>query len=259
MSRQTIIISGASRGLGAATARLAAELGANVVLTARSQADLEQVAQNIEEAGGNALVVAGDVGKLEDCQRVVEGAVGRFGRIDALVNNAGVLEPIASIAEADAAAWHKNLVVNVLGPMMLTQAALPQLRRSEGRVINISSGAAIKAIEGWSAYCAAKGALNQLNAVLAAEETSITAVAFRPGVVDTAMQKLIRQDGREGMPEETHARFRRYYEEGELLPPELPGGALAIVALYAPHAWSGEFLSWDAEKVQALRAQFGAR
>lgn len=252
MTDKTVIITGASRGLGAAAARIAAVLGASIVLNARSADTLQEVAQTIREAGGQVLAIPGDVSRLEDCRALVQQAVDHFGRIDALVNNAGVIDPIAPIAEADPAIWRQNFAVNILGPMMLTQAALPHLRQSAGRVINVSSGAAVNATTGWAAYCAAKAALNQFNTVLAVEESTLTAIAFRPGVVDTEMQVAIRREGGTGMSSTDYARFIQYYEQGELLPPQVPGVALAVLALHAPPEWSGAFLAWDEEKVQAL-------
>jgi NAD(P)-dependent dehydrogenase (short-subunit alcohol dehydrogenase family) len=136
--------------------------------------------------------------------------------------------------------------------MMLTQAALPHLRLGAGRVINVSSGAAVNATPGWAAYCAAKAALNQFTSVLAAEESTLTAIAFRPGIVDTEMQATIRREGSTSMSSTDYARFVQYHEQGELLPPQVPGVALAVLALHAPPQWSGAFLSWDEEKVQAL-------
>jgi len=256
--RKTVIVTGASRGLGAAAARAAGELGANVALNARSEGDLRAVAEEVNAAGGRALVVPGDVSEADACRRLVEETVARLGGLDAVINNAGVLEPIATLAEGDPAAWRNNILINVLGPYYLTRFALPHLREREdlhqggGKVINVSSGAAVRATEGWSAYCTAKAALNHFNRVLAAEEDTIVAVAVRPGVVDTAMQAAIREEGREGMPADSHRRFVAYHEEGELLPPEVPGRVLAVLALHAPAGWSGEFLSWDDEPVQAL-------
>ena len=250
--RKTVIVTGASRGLGAAAARAAGALGANVALNARSEGDLQAVAAEVEAAGGRALVVAGDVSEADACRRLVAATVEAFGRLDAVINNAGVLQPIAPLAEGDPAAWRSNILINVLGPYYLTRFAMPHLRRNKGRVINVSSGAAVRATEGWSAYCTAKAALNHFNRVLAAEEGNVVAIAVRPGVVDTAMQQAIREKGREGMPAESHQKFVAYHEEGELLPPEVPGRVLAVLALHAPAAWSGDFLSWDDEKVQAL-------
>jgi NAD(P)-dependent dehydrogenase (short-subunit alcohol dehydrogenase family) len=252
MSNPTVIVTGASRGLGAAAARLAAKLGADVVLMARTRERLEALAAEIEQAGGQALVLAGDVSQPEDCRQVVERTVERFGGIDGLVNNAGILEPMARISEAEADAWHKSWAVNVLGPVMLCQAALPYLRRSKGRVINVSSGAAINAVEGWGAYCISKAAINHLTRMLAAEEPDVTSIAFRPGVVDTEMQETIRERGSEAMPQARYERFVRYHEQGELLPPEVPGCALAVLSIHARSEWSGEFMPWNHPEIQSL-------
>jgi NAD(P)-dependent dehydrogenase (short-subunit alcohol dehydrogenase family) len=230
MPDQILIITGASRGLGAATARIAAELGAGVALNARSESDLEAVAADIQAAGGEALAVAGDLSQPEVCQRLVEQTIDHFGALNGLVNNAGIIEPIAPVADWMPEAWERNLAINVLGPVMLTQTALPHLRPRAGRVINISSGAAVRPIPGWSAYCAAKAALNMFNRSLAVEEDAITAIAFRPGVIDTDMQVAIRELGATGMPPDEHARFLRFHQDGDLRPPEVVGRTLAILA-----------------------------
>jgi NAD(P)-dependent dehydrogenase (short-subunit alcohol dehydrogenase family) len=252
MSKPTIIVTGASGGLGAATARILGKMGANVVLNARSEDDLNRIATDIDPEGERVLIVAGDVSQPGVGQRMVEAALDRFQRLDGLINNAGVLQPIAPIAEAAPDDWAYNVAVNLLGPFYCTRYALAALRRRRGRVVNVSSGAAVKATEGWSAYSAAKAALNHFTRVLAAEEPEVLALSFRPGVVDTAMQAEIRDEGAAGMPAESYRRFVRYHEEGELLPPEVPGRALAALALSAPHAWSGDFVSWDEARVSAL-------
>jgi NAD(P)-dependent dehydrogenase (short-subunit alcohol dehydrogenase family) len=254
---KSVLITGASRGLGAATARAAAELGANVALAARSKEDLKRVAQQISEAGSQALVLEGDVTLAADCQRWVSRTVEEFGTLDALINNAGVISPVAPIAEADPQSWQRNWAINVQGPFMLTQAALPHLRQSQGCVINISSGAATMIIQGWGAYCTSKAGVAHFTRLLAAEEPKVTALAVRPGIVDTDMQATIRREGSAGMPAEDYARFVRYHEEGELLPPEVPGCALAVLAFHAPSEWSGASLSWNQEDVLSLVRQYG--
>jgi NAD(P)-dependent dehydrogenase (short-subunit alcohol dehydrogenase family) len=247
-----VIITGASRGLGAAVAQHVAELGADVVLAARSQEELDRQADLIRQKGREVLVVLADLSKPQDCRNLVQQAQERFGSLHALINNGGVLEPVAAIAQANPQEWQRNWQVNVLAPIMLAQAALPALRNSGGRVVNVSSGAAEKVTPGWAAYSTAKAALNHMTRFLAQEEPQITAIAVRPGMVDTAMQAAIRQQGEAAMHADDYRRFVGYYEQGKLLPPSLPGRALACLALFAPHAWSGEYLSWDEERVQAL-------
>ena len=107
---------------------------------------------------------------------------------------------------------------------------------------------------GWGAYDLSKAALNHFTRQLAAEEPNLVSVAFRPGVVDTEMQAEIRSHGREAMPPASYARFVRSFQAGKLLPPEKPGRALAMLALWAPQALSGEYVSWDDPRVEALAA-----
>ncbi len=247
-----ILLSGASRGLGAAAAIEAARQGANLVLNARSADRLAAVAAQCRALGGEALTVPGDIGAPETARRMAQAAADAFGRIDAVIHNAGVLPPIAPVAQADLAAWETNWRVNLLGAVALLQASLPLLRKSAGRAVLVSSGAAIHAYPTWGAYCASKAALNHLAAVLAAEEPAVTTVAFRPGIVDTDMQAQIRQQGAGVMPPDLHAKFLAYQREGRLQPPEVVARPLVAVALRAPRAWSGEFVAYYDEKVQKL-------
>jgi NAD(P)-dependent dehydrogenase (short-subunit alcohol dehydrogenase family) len=183
---------------------------------------------------------------------IIQKALDYFGRIDALVNNAGAIEPMSPIAEADSQAWEQNWRLNVLGPVMLTRLALPSLRERKGRVINVSSGAAVNVIGGWGAYSTAKAAINHLTRILASEEPAITAIALRPGIVDTEMQATIREKGRDRMAERNYNLLHGLYEQGRLLPPEAPGRALACLSLHAPREWSGDTIQWDEERVQRL-------
>lgn len=252
MEKRTVLVTGASRGIGAATAEILARQGANVILFARSEAALAEVAQRVEELGGTALPVAGDVARMEDCQRVLQMGLRAFDKLHALVNNAGVIHPITTIDRVDLDAWTKNWKINFLGPLMLTKLSLPYLRKVQGRVINVSSGAALRAIRGWAAYSTAKAALDHLTLILAAEETNITFMGLRPGVVDTQMQVVIVEEGGEGMPQDEHAKFVKQKQDGKLVSPDFPGRAIAALALLAPIDWSGETVLWNEDKVQDL-------
>lgn len=249
-----VLVTGASRGLGAAVARLASQLGAAVALTARSSADLDAVAEDIQRIGGQSVAIPGDLRALGECRRIIVETVAHFGRLDALVNNAGVLAPVAPIAEVDLRSWEHNLYVNLVAPAALIRAALPHLKERKGRIINVSSGAAIKVTPGWSAYSAAKAGLNMFTRYLAEEVPEVTSIAVRPGIIDTEMQAFIREFGAEGMREEDHQRFIKYHNKEQLLPPQAPGRAIAVLALYADSAWSGEFMEWDDERIHDLIA-----
>ncbi len=255
IQKPVILLSGASRGLGAATAKEAARRGANLVINARDSARLEKVAEEARKLGADVLTVAGDIGGEATARQMAEKAAEHFGRIDAVIHNAGIIQPLAPIAKAKAEEWLYNWRVNLLGGVMLVSAALPLLRKAQGRAVLVSSGAAIHPYPAWGAYCSAKAALNHFVAVLAVEEPLITAVAFRPGIVDTDMQAVIREKGAEVMPPELHQRFLEYKREGRLAPPEEVAAPLVAVAMRAPRAWSGKFVAYYSAEVQALLAE----
>lgn len=246
--RPAVLVTGASRGIGAAAARRLLARGCNVAIVARSREGIE--AFKAEAArGGMLLPLTGDVARVSDCRHMIADTIARFGRLDALVNNAGILEPLARLADAAADAWQYNLAVNLMGPFYLAQAAIPHLRSTRGRIVNVSSGAALKAIEGWSAYCVAKAGLTHLTRLLAAEEPDITSVALRPGVVDTGMQTLIRREGPDVMTPAKITRFKQLKEEGQLLDPAIPAKKITWLALNAPPALSGMFLDYDDPRI----------
>ncbi len=247
-----VLVTGASRGLGAAVALEAARRGLPLVLNARDGTRLAQVAARCRGMGSAVHIVVGDIGQPETAARLVETAVHHFGTVHSVINNAGVLQPIARVAQADAAAWEANWRTNLLGPVLLSAAALPYLRRTRGRIVNVSTGAAVRPVPTWGAYATAKAGLNHLTRILAVEEPEVTTVAFRPGIVDTDMQAVIREHGAGVMPPEEHARFVAYHREGRLRPPEEIARLLLALALHAPPEWSGEFIAFDDPRLHAL-------
>jgi NAD(P)-dependent dehydrogenase (short-subunit alcohol dehydrogenase family) len=247
--KPVVIVTGASRGIGASVARWLGKVGARVTLIARSPKPLERVGQDVGRLGGVALAIHGDVAKEETCHRTVEKTIDRFGRLDALVSNAAIFEPIAFVASADAAAWRRNLEVNLLGPFFMAKAGIPHLLRQKGRIINVSSGAANIPVPAATAYCASKAALIQFSRVLAEEEPSLTVLAFGPGMADTAMHALIRREGPKAMGPEQVAYYQSLKTEGKLEPPAVPARSMAWLALHAPHDWSGQFLNYDDPKI----------
>jgi NAD(P)-dependent dehydrogenase (short-subunit alcohol dehydrogenase family) len=257
-ANSVVIVSGASRGLGAAVARRLATTGAAVALVARSEENLLGVADDVARLGAEPLVLKADVADYGACYTAVETTLKHFGRVDSLVNNAGIIQPISEFARADPVEWRHNIQVNLVGPFNLIRAAADALRKQKGRVVNVSSGAANQALVALSAYCAAKAALNHFTQVLAVEETSITSVAVRPGVVDTDMQVFIRNESPKAMPAESAAYYQQIKERGELQPPEIPARAIAWLALYAPSYLSGKFLDFDDPQIDGpAREVFG--
>ena len=194
----TAIVTGASRGIGEATARYLAELGAHVVLAARSAEAIERIAEEIAAAGGTATAVPTDMADHHAVSALVAAATDATGRLDLLVNNAGLIDPIARIADSDPDAWGHAIDVNVKGVYHALRHALPVMQaQGSGTIVNISSGAANSALEGWSHYCASKAAVLRLTGVAYKEASAsgVRVVGLSPGTVATAMQRAIRASG----------------------------------------------------------------
>jgi len=195
MANKTVIITGASRGIGAEAARVFANAGANVALLARSQDDIATLAGEI---GERAIAIPCNVARYSEVSAAVATTVQVFGGLDVLINNAGVVDPIGSLDVVDPDAWSQLIDINVKGVFNGVHAALPALKAGGGgSVLTISSGAAHNAIEGWSAYCTSKAAVNMLNRSLHLEEAAngIRAIGLSPGTVATEMQRVIKASG----------------------------------------------------------------
>ncbi len=192
------IVTGASRGIGRATAEELSRLGAAVVLASRSTNSVRAAAEAIELAGGRAEAIACDVTRYDDVAAMAERCRDRFGSLDILVNNAGLIEPIARLADSDPTAWGKVVETNYLGVYHGLRAALPlMVEQGGGVVVNISSGAATSALEGWSHYCSSKAAVLSLTRCADKEyrERGIRVVGLSPGTVATDMQSAIKASG----------------------------------------------------------------
>jgi NAD(P)-dependent dehydrogenase (short-subunit alcohol dehydrogenase family) len=198
LTGKVIIVTGASRGIGAAASVALAGAGARVMLVARNGRLAADVAQGITESGGLASAASCDVSDYAAVEAVVSETVGRFGRVDGLVNNAGVIEPIASIANSNPVDWARNVQINLVGAYNPIRALLPRMiTAGGGTIVNVSSGAAIRPLEGWSAYCSAKAGLAMLTQAVRLETTAtnIRVFGFQPGTTDTDMQVTIRASG----------------------------------------------------------------
>lgn len=198
LASQTAIVTGASRGIGEAAARELAKAGMNVVLAARTADDIERVAAGIAEDGGTALALVCDVARHASVEALVERTVETFGGVDVLVNNAGVINPIARLAESDPEAWGNAVDINLKGVYHGVRAVLPvMVEKGSGTIINLSSGAAYGPMEGWSHYCATKAAVLMLTRAVDKEyrDRGIRAVGLSPGTVATQMQVDIKASG----------------------------------------------------------------
>jgi NAD(P)-dependent dehydrogenase (short-subunit alcohol dehydrogenase family) len=194
--RPVFIVTGAARGLGKAVAEKLVADGAAIVPVVRSDASAAALRALFGEA---AVVVTGDVNAQDTAEAAVAAGLGRWGHVDGLVNNAGVIDPIGAIAETDAAAWDLSIRTNLVAPYRLMRTFIGAAGNTaeRRRIVNISSGAAHHPVEGWSAYCAAKAGLAMLTRSVQLEHGADGVVAFGlvPGLVDTDMQAAIRSSG----------------------------------------------------------------
>lgn len=194
LENKTIIITGASSGIGEATAEKLANDGANVVLMARSEYKLNSLKHKIETNGGKALVASGDVTKKEDFDNVVNHAVKTYGKVDGLINNAGLM-PLSYVEKLKTSEWDKMVDVNIKGVLNGVAAVLPQLKENKGgAIVNVSSMAAHRYFPGGAVYCATKSAVKMFSEGLRQElapKYGINVTSIEPGAVDTNLTSTI--------------------------------------------------------------------
>ena len=187
---QVAVITGAGRGIGRAIALAYAREGAKLALAARSEFELQDAVNAVSESGVEAIAVRTDVTSQEDTERLAHEAVERFGRIDVLVNNAGISGPLGPLQGNDVADWVSTVNVNLTGTFLVCRAVIPiMLEQMGGKIINLSGAGATNAWSNMSAYCSSKAAVVRLTEVLAQEldGQGITVNALGPGSVHTSM------------------------------------------------------------------------
>jgi NAD(P)-dependent dehydrogenase (short-subunit alcohol dehydrogenase family) len=187
------LITGGSRGIGRAIAAAYAQAGARVFICGRNFADVENALREIRAGGGTIDGVAGDIARAQDAQRIVRAALERFGAIDVLVNNAGILGPREVIAEYPLEAWEEVIRINLTGLFLMTHEVLPaMLARQSGSIINVTSGVGRVGKAKWGAYAVSKAGLESFTQVLAEEVKSagIRVNAVNPAATRTQMRAL---------------------------------------------------------------------
>ena len=211
---KVVLITGASRGIGFATAKLFSSAGAQVVITSKNSSKIAEAAGKLD-----CLGIPADVKKLSEVHDVVKKTIERFGRIDILINNAGIFPKIKKLHEISEDEWNEVIDTNLNGPYRFAKEVIPYLQKNGGVIINVSSDAGLKAYQGFNAdaYSASKAALNLLTKTWALQyaQDKIRVNAVCPGVVDTDMtapfvktekdREFVNTDhpiGRMGTPEE---------------------------------------------------------
>lgn len=230
------LVTGAGSGIGAATALALAERGLHVVLAVRQPDKAHEVLTQIESAGGAASVVQCDVSDYAKAQAAVQETVNAHGRLDVLVNNAGQIAPIGRIGDTDPVEWAQAIAVNLTGVYYMVHAGLPHLLRSPApAIVNVSTGASVRPLEGWSAYSASKTGAAMFTRSLHLEYgDSIAIYGLQPGVVDTPMQGKIRASGINPVSQ---------LKREQLDPPQRSASAIAWLAHQQPADLRGEELT----------------
>jgi len=204
---QKVLVTGASRGLGAALAEALAQKGAAVALVARHEGPLGEVVHRIRARGGTAFPIVADVADKDAAYRISGQATALLGRVDVLIHNASTLGPVPlrPLLDSECESLAEVLETNVVGPFRLTKAVVgPMVLRRSGTVLWVSSDAAVEGYPGWGSYGASKAAADQLARVLAAElkDSGVRVLSLDPGEMDTTMH-------RDAMPEADPATLAR--------------------------------------------------
>lgn len=227
-----VLITGASRGIGAEAARAFAERGARLGLVARSGDGLAALAADLD-----GLALPGDVGEAGCLDRAAAQMRAAYGGIDILINNAAVIDPIATLDAADPGAWGAAIDINLKGVFHGMRAVLPgMLAQGGGTIVTVSSGAAHAPLEGWSAYCASKAAAAMLTRSLHLETGTrgVRAFGIAPGTVATDMQARIRASGVNPVSR---------LDWSDHIPPEWPARALVWMCGPGADPWLGQEIS----------------
>jgi NADP-dependent 3-hydroxy acid dehydrogenase YdfG len=191
LAGKVVLVTGASSGIGEATARELAAAGASVVIGARRVERLERLKRELDLAGGETMARALDVTSLEDVKAFVEAARARFGRVDVMVNNAGVM-PLSPLAALKVDEWNQMIDVNIRGVLHGIAAALPVMEaQGEGQIINIASTAAHQVFPTAAVYCATKFAVRVISEALRQETDKVRVTVVSPGVTTSELAETI--------------------------------------------------------------------
>ncbi|MEM7731430.1 MAG: SDR family oxidoreductase [Pseudomonadota bacterium] len=241
MTGKTTLITGASRGIGAAAARVFAEAGGNVVLAARSVGDMEAIASRI---GEKARAVVCDVSRYDSVAAAVALCEREFGGLDVLIGNAGIIEPIGHLDTLAPEDWGRVIDINLKGVFYGMRAALPVMKATGGgTIITVSSGAATNALEGWSHYCSSKAGALMLTRCADKENRAagVRVLGLSPGTVATDMQRDIKASGMNPVAD---------LDWSDHIPPDWPARALLWMCGAEADAYLGSDISLRQEDIR---------
>lgn len=253
------IVTGGGRGIGEAVALALAAEGIALVLASRTTVQLEQVAAKVRAIGGSVCTVAADVSQRDDVARIVDETLRAFGKIDVLVNAAGIYGPIGPVWQVNAEEWMQAMHINLGGTFLCCQAVLPHMiANRRGKIVNFSGGGATSPLPRFTAYGVSKTAIVRLTETLAQEvrEFNIQVNAIAPGAVDTAIQDQVLVAG--DLAGDLLPRIQKLRETGEGgVPRELPAALVAFLASDRSGELTGKLIAapyddwreWDPQRI----------
>jgi len=234
LTGKTVLITGASRGIGEAAAHAFASAGANVALAARSSDAITALAKEI---GSAAIAIPCDVTRYAEVEAAVAATIAAFGRLDILVGNAGVIDPISHLSSADPEGWGTAIDINLKGVFHGMRAAMPiMMSQGSGTILTVGSGAAYNPLEGWSHYCASKAGALMLThcAHLEGAAHGLRVMSLSPGTVATQMQHEIKASGVNPISQ---------LDWSDHIPPDWPARALVWMCTAQADAHLGQEIS----------------
>ena len=241
MLGKVVVITGASRGIGAAAAQVFAQAGAKVAMLARSGDAVRVTAARL---GANAMALPCDVADTGAVAGAIDAVMKHWGRVDVLINNAGAIAPIARIADANAEDWGRAVDINLKGVFYGMRSVISIMRAQRGgTILTVSSGAAHTPLEGWSAYCASKAGAAMLTRAAHLEEAAygLRIMGLSPGTVATDMQVAIKASGVNPVSQ---------LDQSVHIPADWPARALLWMCSDAADAWLGQEISLRDEGVR---------
>lgn len=244
LAGKVAILSGGSRGIGAAAAIEMAKRGAAVMVAARKAESCAETVAAIRALGGKADAASCEVTDYAACAATVAATERAFGPVDIIVANAAAIDPVARIADSDPAEWARHIDINLTGIYNIVRAVLPaMIARNSGTIIAMSTGAATSARNGISPYCTSKaGALMLHNCLdLELRDTGIDCFAFAPGMVDTHMHVRMRAE---------QINELSFVPREKLQPVEAPANIIAWLASPDARAWRGQFIMFNDQEVR---------
>lgn len=251
MVGKVIVVTGVSRGIGRSIVDriFTHDNEAVVVGIARSEAPLLEIK---EQYGDRFEFVVGDITDDVKLNALIQTAIDKYGKIDSLVANAGVIEPVSPVGEADVPGWRRLFDINFFSIVSLVKIALPHLLKSQdANIVFVSSDASDTYFSNWGAYGSSKAALNHFAMTVAQEAEHVKCLAVAPGIVDTSMQVNIRENVGNNMSQQHHEMFKSLHKDNKLLNSDIPANVYAQLALKGvPEDINGTYISFDSDKLK---------